>query len=315
MNMKKFISAVIRVGAYRKCFRLTVMRNFILSVILSGILVPFTVLSQTIPPTELHAVPVQMKFIDGTPVGTGLYFLESNKQFLVSAAHCIFNVLSTNTSELLHSQLVITSLITNDNTRLTNLLYLNLTQLQQDGRIQRHSSHDVAVIYWADESTNHTTFTSCNGAYFRQSGQMLDAETNACVLFTNVPDGCETLILGYPSELLTPAKQWLTSALQSQVDFEYPLYRKGIISQKNRLTRKLIIDSGVYGGNSGGPVFIMQHPSFDTTAFKLVGIITEFVPTETRTNPQWGVTNSILVNSGYGVVEPIDYAIDLMRTF
>jgi hypothetical protein len=193
---------------------------------------------------------------------------------------------------------------------------LKLDQLQRDGRIKRHLHHDVAVVYLGNLRSKTNQFDCVNGAVFSVSGSIFQCDySNNCTLFTNVPNGYEIVILGYPVELLKPALQWLTSALESQVDFEYPLIRRGIISQKNHKTQKFVIDSGVYGGNSGGPVFILQHPSMDTTEFRIVGIVTEFVPTETRVNPRFGVTNSILVNSGYGVVEPIDFAIELMDQF
>jgi hypothetical protein len=127
--------------------------------------------------------------------------------------------------------------------------------------------------------------------------------TDICTLFTNVPDGNETYILGYPVELFN-------KKIPLEVDFDFPMIRKGIVSQKNRKTQKLIIDSGVYGGNSGGPVLILNE-----NQFKLVGLITQFVPVSTRIVPEAGVTNSVLVNSGYGVVEPIDFALELMREF
>ncbi len=45
----------------------------------------------------------------------------------------------------------------------------------------------------------------------------------------------------------------------------------------------------------------------------VAGLVTQFIPIVTRTNSEVGVTNSIMVNSGYGVAEPIDYAFELMR--
>jgi hypothetical protein len=49
------------------------------------------------------------------------------------------------------------------------------------------------------------------------------------------------------------------------------------------------------------------------TSFKVAGLITQFVPVFTRIAPQLGVTNTNMINSGYGVAEPIDYALELMR--
>jgi hypothetical protein len=99
------------------------------------------------------------------------------------------------------------------------------------------------------------------------------------------------------------------------VDFSHPLVRKGIVSQKNEHTGRYIIDSGVYGGNSGGPVLIAKPPRLGLIEYKLIGLITQFVPVDTRVAPGIGVTNSFLMNSGYSVSEPIDYALELIEQF
>jgi hypothetical protein len=88
------------------------MQKFILSVILCGILFQYAVLSQEVLPSSIHAVPVLIAVptSNGDSFGTGLYFSRSNKLFLVTVAHCIYNVSSTNTSELINSNAVLSSL-------------------------------------------------------------------------------------------------------------------------------------------------------------------------------------------------------------
>ncbi|MGA3285327.1 MAG: hypothetical protein ABSD57_12830, partial [Verrucomicrobiota bacterium] len=82
------------------------MRRLILflSVFLSGTL---TVLAEQILPNELHCLPVlieiPMKDNIHTGIGTGVFLNESNKIFLVTAAHVIFNFESTNKFELVNS--------------------------------------------------------------------------------------------------------------------------------------------------------------------------------------------------------------------
>jgi hypothetical protein len=180
-----------------------------------------------------------------------------------------------------------------------------------EGFVRRYSTHDVAVIQLGKSIPTGTNNISQeffeNGVNFTNdsSVDLLLAGSN-CRKFNDIQDGSEAYILGYPVELLN-------TNIQAEVDFSYPLIRKGIISQRNLKTGKLIIDSGVYGGNSGGPVIIIEHPFLDRTTYKIGGLITQFVPVMTRIVPQIGVTNSDLVNSGYGVAEPIDYALQLMR--
>ena len=134
--------------------------------------------------------------------------------------------------------------------------------------------------------------------------------------FQMVPDGAETLILGYPTELVLrdSPDETLKNLLESTVDFSSPLMRRGVISQKNQIKNLLIIDSGVYGGNSGGPVLVVSYTPTGPM-YLIAGIVTQFVPVKTRVEAEIGVTNSVMVYSGYTVAEPIDYALELMRQF
>jgi hypothetical protein len=223
-----------------------------------------------------------------------------------------------NMTELRNSNAVLSSFIQKTDTKDKIIFSLDLKRLNERGLIKQHPNHDVAVIYLGysgDRNTNGTARSFFfDGVRLTSSPNYLQfflTVTNNCILFTNIPDGNESYILGYPVELLNNP----VSLELNQVDFDSPLIRKGMISQRNKKTTKLIIDSGVYGGNSGGPVMILGNPSFGVTTYMLGGLITQFVAVETRIAPQVGVTNSILANSGYSVAEPIDYAIELMRQF
>jgi hypothetical protein len=292
------------------------MRRLILSVLLFGSLFPFALLSEQVLPDDIHAMPVliEIPLADGinSSFGTGIYLHESNRVFLVTAAHCLFNPFSTDTSALINSNATISSLIGQKDAVLKDVLSFDLKRLQDGGRIKRHPTHDVAVIQFANSRKSDTNDVTTDKLLpgvrvLVKSGNLTTWDTADCMVFTNIPDGNETCILGYPVELLN-------TGIHSQVDFGYPLIRKGVISQKNQQLRKLIIDSGVYGGNSGGTVLVVQHEG-NVINFRVAGIITEFVPVATKVFPQVGVTNSVWVNSGYGVAEPIDYALELMRQF
>src|ERR1700685_2525795 len=129
------------------------MRNFILQILFVEVLLPFTALSEQILPDGLHAMPVliEIPLADkmNSSYGTGIYLFESNKLFLVTAAHCIFDVSSTNRSELINSNAIISSLIAEKDTKDKNIYALDLKRLSDEGRIKRHANHDVAVIYLA----------------------------------------------------------------------------------------------------------------------------------------------------------------------
>lgn len=295
------------------------MRYFILSVFLFGTMsFPFSGSAEQVLADEFHYMPILIQIPhpdkNTTSYGTGIFLEESNRVFFVTAAHIIFNLKSTNIFELNDTTAILSGFIIKKDSTEKSIVTLNLKQLLDSGLLKRHSTHDVAVIQIATGELIGT-----NGMYvFHFSNGVLPGNLSSdkmfaifkadatCRLFNDISDGRETYIFGYPVELLN-------NNIPSEVDFNYPLIRKGIISQRNQQTRKLIIDSGVYGGNSGGPIVIIEHPGLGTTVYKVGGLITQFVPFLTRMNPQIGVTNSDLVNSGYGVAEPIDYALELMR--
>jgi len=277
-------------------------------------LLPISVSSQQVVPEDLRCMPVliEIPLHDGGKVsyGTGVYLAESNKMFLATAAHCIFNISSTNRSELINSTATLSAFTRGNITATKSFLLLDLTELRDHGLIKRHPTHDVTVIQIATnvaKGTDDGLLVFSKGAVALTSVPLVGWQTtDATIHSSDIPSASDIYILGYPVELLADQKQ-------SQVDFNSPLIRKGILSQKNTQTGKLIVDSGVYGGNSGGPVLVIQHPSFSVTSFKIGALITQFVPVFTRINPQEGITNSVLVNSGYGVAEPIEYALELIR--
>lgn len=297
------------------------MRNLFLFVFLVLTWCGGVVSAEQVLPVDLHGMPVLImipspKDVNVADCGTGVYLSFSNRIFLVTAAHCIFNIFSTNTTELINSRAIISSFNVKGDPSTKYSLLLDLNRLKQQGLIKRHATHDLAAIWLATMKHPFTNETVVNVPVDGVQGLVPPKafwETwppDSLCTMTNVSDGAEVYILGYPVELFQNG-----SKLPVAVDFDSPLIRKGIVSQKNQKTGKLIIDSGVYGGNSGGPVLVVDHPALGVTSFKIAGLITQFVPYETRVAPEAGITNSDMVNSGYGVAEPIDYALELMRSF
>jgi hypothetical protein len=264
-----------------------------------------------IMPEVLSFVTVQIEIPlpDGvhSSYGTGCYMSDSNRLYLVTAAHCLFNTQSTNRSELINGMAIAIS--GNEHKQTNSRVEINLKWLNEQGAIKRHASHDVAVVCLGPINANREPFLASAGFKADFSKLLLkNFDTNICRAFSDVQDGSEAVILGYPRELLS-------GQVASEVDFGIPLIRKGIVSQKNEVTKKLIIDSGVFGGNSGGPIFTVSYSPEGKLQFRDAGIMTQFVPVATRIFPQDGFTNSVLVFSGYSVAESIDYALELVRQF
>src|ERR1035437_1485844 len=186
------------------------MRSLILSVFLFGALLPLTVFSQVLP-DDLHCMPVliQIPLQDkiNSSYGTGIFLEESNRLFLATAAHVIFNVNSTNRLELINSVAILTAFTRGKDSTNTSMLVLNLKQLIDKGLLRRHSTHDVAVIQLANESprdTNGYSFTGWEDGVISLSTNIfvIWKTSEVCKNFKYIPDGNETYILGYPVELL-----------------------------------------------------------------------------------------------------------------
>jgi hypothetical protein len=112
-------------------------------------------------------------------------------------------------------------------------------------------------------------------------------------------------MFGYPTSLTAPISGFFNPA--------QPLLRKGIVAGVNRSGRTIIVDSPSYQGNSGGPVLQVEHPSFGVTSFKIIGLVSAFVPfQEEWENKTLRYSHTIVANSGYTIVEPIDIALELV---
>jgi hypothetical protein len=183
---------------------------------------------------KMRTLPVQIQIpLPNSPLSgfaTGVFLSESNKLFLVTAAHCLFdNSNMTNCNTLIGPTALLTSYTSDFE---TNILRVDLKTLQSEGRVKRHASHDVAVIMigeMEDLGTNGFRIPfpeevfSLTGQW--QHMNSFNVEYN-CTTFTNLNEGDESFILGYPRELFN-------QQIPDEIDFESPLIRKGIISQIN----------------------------------------------------------------------------------
>ena len=290
------------------------MRNFILSIALFLLPLPS---ARALFVDDLHYIPVFLQVhatnAPNVAVGTGFFTIYSNEVFFVTAAHCLFDMTSTNKSQLI-GQDAIFSLVPKGVTNNVKCFYsLNLQRISSNGQIKRHPTHDVAVIRLGftksiTNSNHHLTYYLDGVSPSPCGGDILIVEERDMFKeFNDVSEGSDSYLMGYPLELI--------SGKSGEIDYTSPLIRRGIISQKNRITHKLIIDSAVFGGNSGGPVLMAEQPSMTEILFRVVGIVTQYVPDVTTANTSLGVTNAALVNSGYCVAEPVDYVLELMREF
>lgn len=124
--------------------------------------------------------------------------------------------------------------------------------------------------------------------------------------YAEVLIGNEVFIFGYPTSIGIKNVP--------QIDYTRPLLRKGIIAGKNEDKKNIILDCPVYYGNSGGPVVEVEEEGGTIRKFRVVGIISQFVPFEQEWfNLQHGYTNKDLENSGYSIATPLDAALELIN--
>jgi hypothetical protein len=122
--------------------------------------------------------------------------------------------------------------------------------------------------------------------------------------YDDVLPGNDVYVYGYPVSIGMES--------MPQFDSHQPLLRKGVVAGKYESRHTIIIDCPVYGGNSGGPVVQAWPYGVGGTKFKVMGIVTEFVPfDESRVNPV--PAGALATNSGYAVVEPADRILELLN--
>jgi hypothetical protein len=130
---------------------------------------------------------------------------------------------------------------------------------------------------------------------------------NFLVKYDQVLIGNDVFVLGFPTSI--------GEDNYPQFDYEQPLVKKGIIAGKNKYKRTLILDCIVHFGNSGGPVIEVLKENGIFNSYKLIGIVTEFIPfVETWTNNKTNSKNTTITNSNYSVVSPCDGIFDLLET-
>jgi hypothetical protein len=95
--------------------------------------------------------------------------------------------------------------------------------------------------------------------------------------------------------------------------YERPVLRKGIVAGLNFSQRSIVLDCPSFPGNSGSPVLEAKEEGIGSRKFRIIGVISEFVPSEEiGTNTRYNYSNSTILNSGYSVATPIDSVLELL---
>jgi len=229
----------------------------------------------------------------------------SNSVYLVTAKHVLFG---TNAPALLSPIARLKSYSRAGTTNVSaRTLEIDLGQLLSAGEVRFSTNRDVAIVRIEECSSNDVNIVSyLPGITFLspERGLQIAAPEVICPA-KDVDVGAEVFMFGYPTSL--------TGLIREIFDPSEPLLRKGIVAGINLGKRTIIIDCPAYFGNSGGPVIQIEHPALNQTRFRIIGLVSGFVPfQEEWENKTMGYSHLIKSNSGYTVVEPIEIALELV---
>jgi hypothetical protein len=242
-------------------------------------------------------------------MGSGFFIRSSNSVYLVTAKHVLFSEPEGTNAPALHSaQARVKSYSRAGTTNISErVMAIELAQLLSAGEVRYSANRDVALVrIEACSSDDANSVSLLPGISFLSADkglQLLGPEV-ICVA-KDIEVGADVFMFGYPICLTGPISQ-LFDPLE-------PLLRKGVVAGVNLRRKTVIIDCPSYFGNSGGPVVEVDRPSILVTRFRIIGLVSGFVPFEeeweNKTMRYSHVTKS---NSGYTVIEPIDIALELV---
>ncbi len=255
---------------------------------------------QAVFPHGWTETPVFIQHSAGS--GSGFFLQYSNKVFLVTAKHVLFDSARFPSLVLLATNATCT--VWSARTNVSAQVAINLAGSFAASQTRGHSSRDVAVVLISVVETNGfrgSDFAKPPGpAPFPLQLVIANDQT---MLFKDVPVGSDIYTFGYPSSIGLQAAP--------QIDQTRPLVRRGIVAGKDPNRRTLVLDSPVFKGNSGGPI-VERGSEFGFQA-KVIGIAVEFVPFEERwLNSQFGYSNTTISNSGYSIAEPMDSVFEVL---
>jgi len=275
------------------------------------LLVPLTILLlapevlavRAIPDDNL-AYPVLIA-LQPSGTGSGFFINRADGIYLVTARHVLF----TDTLGLRGPRAELTAYSKNPDEVVRNIITLDLAVLQKTGDLRAHPSRDVAVVRIAsvtpDQPQKPLQVLPGVSVVSHSASGILGAGPDTIRKYEQVLVANEVLVFGYPTSL----------GLRQvpQLDLSRPLLRRGIVAGLNPSLRSIVLDCPVYPGNSGGPVLQIDTEGLERH-FRIIGVVSQFVPfVETWVNATHGYENASIGNSGYSIVTPMDYVLELVH--
>jgi len=255
-------------------------------------------------PEDNLAYPVLLTI--GNSAGSGFYMNTPDTVYLVTAKHVLFDP----AQRLIDSHLTLLSYSRDPKDATSNLVTADLTTLKASGDIKPHPTEDVVVVKLftlkpSDDPNKGSLIHPEPGVTIAQYATqgILGAKSDIVRLFADVIPGNDVMVFGYPSSL----------GLQQlpQVDIRRPLLRKGIVAGTNPDKHAIIIDCPSYFGNSGGPVVEIDREAFQLKLY-IIGVVVQYVPF-VQTGGSQTFMMQLASNSGYSIVVPMDFVMELIK--
>ena len=234
---------------------------------------------------------------------SGFYLMQGGNVYFITARHVVVNSKGTLTTPTL----TLTSYSPGKDGPEKNVLEIDLIKADSIREVRIHKYHDVAILRVGIDTIilGKRNILFMDYVHSKDIAKQGLIAGSALTLFDSAILSNDAFILGYPGAIGIPDIP--------QLDYSQPLIRKGVIAGKNLRNKTLIIDCPTYPGNSGGPVFEVDQKGLDRT-MRIVGVVSEFIPfEETWRNARFGYENHQISNSGYCVVEPMDFVLELFK--
>ncbi|MBN1384806.1 MAG: trypsin-like peptidase domain-containing protein [Elusimicrobia bacterium] len=257
-----------------------------------------------------------------SPLGSGFLFNKNEHKpaYIITAKHVLIN---PETGKLNSEKIRCTCFTKGFKEEIPVICIIDLNQIIKDKNIYL-SSNDVATIKLAetdekDKKIKHISegikfLNDTTSMPFNEDRPFLVVGNEGVKLFNDVELTTDVIFLGFPMSL----------NLNKQLSGNQLLCSKGIVAGKNEINKTIIIDKGVYHGNSGCPVFAFTKNFFaipsgfrEETKFFFIGIVTEYIPyiENNLIKSKISISSSTysIGNAGYSVVEPYDTIIDIIE--
>lgn len=238
----------------------------------------------------------------GKTTGSGFYFNTKEATYLVTAKHVLFD----KGIELIGSKAELTSL--DKDLKGTIVINIDCEKLFDAGALKKHARRDVAVCKLGNAEEIKgvgSVMNMLDGVHHETQGRanLLGLAEKNVTLFADAGVSNEVFLFSYPTSL----------GREAQLDRKQPLLRRGIIAGKST-DRHIVLDCPVYFGNSGGLVLEVNQKETGNYTFRGIGIAVQMVPfVEELWSKQYLTQTGVRYeNSGYSLVEPMDYVLELL---